>query len=515
MKKDLTLAWLVTRRELRDQLRDWRILFPMFILTVFFPFLMIYTAGRAIGYVEKFGASLIADRMVPFLLLVVGFFPVTSSLIVALESFVGEKERGTIEPLLSSPLTDWHLYVGKLMAGTIVPLVASYIGITIYILGILAQGLVFPDLNLFVQTLALTAVQTVLMVSAAMVISAQSTSVRAANLLASFIIIPVTFLIQGESTLMFWGSNQVLWLAVLGVLIVSVLLIRLGLVHFQRENLLGRDIDMLNLRWVWMVFWRAFSGSDESPQWTRWLASAWRRLRHKSPAGGESIHLPHAVVKDFRGLFAWYGREIPRVLRKIRTALIATAMLGLIAVLFGYIYAETQIVPLAQNHINGKSFEEMSQEITKALNLNADAITAPYLFSHNLNAELGILFFGVFSFGVLGALIYGANLGLIGGLLALVKMAGYSPWAVFAAGILPHGIFEIPSLMLTSAVVLHLGVRMVTPDPGRSLGEVLIESLADWAKIALGLAIPLLIIAALIEAYVTPLILRLVFGGQI
>ena len=33
-------VWLVTKRELRDQLRDWRILFPLIVLTLIFPLLM-------------------------------------------------------------------------------------------------------------------------------------------------------------------------------------------------------------------------------------------------------------------------------------------------------------------------------------------------------------------------------------------------------------------------------------------------------------------------------------------
>jgi ABC-type Na+ efflux pump permease subunit len=36
---DLSMTWLVASRELRDQLRDWRIIFPMVVLTLIFPLL--------------------------------------------------------------------------------------------------------------------------------------------------------------------------------------------------------------------------------------------------------------------------------------------------------------------------------------------------------------------------------------------------------------------------------------------------------------------------------------------
>ncbi|MCZ7671251.1 MAG: hypothetical protein M5U34_31010 [Chloroflexi bacterium] len=36
--------------------------------------------------------------------------------IIALEVFVGEKERKSLEPLLATPLTDAQLYLGKMVA---------------------------------------------------------------------------------------------------------------------------------------------------------------------------------------------------------------------------------------------------------------------------------------------------------------------------------------------------------------------------------------------------------------
>jgi len=74
-------------------------------------------------------------------------------------------------------------------------------------------------------------------------------------------------------------------------------------------------------------------------------------------------------------------------------------------------------------------------------------------------------------------------------------------------GILPHGIFEIPALILSSAAVLYIGIALVTPRSQRTLGEVLIETIADWTKIGIGLVLPLLTIAAVVETWVTPVLL--------
>jgi len=465
---DLRMAWLVAWRELRDQIRDWRIIFPMLVLTLILPFLADLGAQAAIDFTTTYGTPLIAERLVPFLLMVVGYFPITVSLVIALESFVGEKERGTIEPLLVTPLKDWQLFAGKLIAGTAAPLVTSYLGITVYMIGLYFQRIPFPDLNRMMQTLTLTTVQALLMVSGAILISTQATSVRAANLMASFIVIPMALLIQGESIMLFWGNDQVLWLAVIGVAVLTALLARVGIAHFQRESLLGREIDMLNLRWIGRTFWRAFKG-------------------------------------DARSLWGWFRFEVLKTVRKQIPAIILTVGIGLIAVVAGYIWVTLNSANMVDQFQAGGLSGLLSSGM--GVPMANVGISFPMIWGHNLQAIVVILLLGLFSFGVLGALVYLLNMGIIGAALALIGAMGGSPLKVGVYGILPHGIFEIPALILASAAILYIGIVLVTPRPQRTLGEVLIEAIADWTKIGLGLVLPLLTIAAIIETWVTPVLL--------
>jgi len=52
-RQSLSGALIITRREMRDQLRDWRIIAPVVVLTLFFPLLMNFTAGQAVAFVER------------------------------------------------------------------------------------------------------------------------------------------------------------------------------------------------------------------------------------------------------------------------------------------------------------------------------------------------------------------------------------------------------------------------------------------------------------------------------
>ena len=468
LKDELGMAWLVAWRELRDQLRDWRIIFPMVVLTLVLPFLADLGAQAAIDFTTKYGTPLIAERLVPFLLMVVGYFPITISLVIALESFVGEKERGTIEPLLSSPLKDWQLFMGKLLAGTIAPLFTSYLGITVYLIGLYFQRIPFPDANRMAQTLILTAVQAFLMVAGAILISTQATSVRASNLMASFIVIPMALLIQGESVMLFWGNDKALWLAVVGVTILAVLLARVGIAHFQREALLGREIDVLNLRWIGRTFWLAFKG-------------------------------------DAKSIWGWFRTEIPKTVRKQAPSIWITVCIGLVATVAGYVWVSLNATKVAGAFEAG----DLSGLLASGMGVpvNGLQISFPMVWGHNLRAIVVILLLGLFSFGVLGAVTYLLNMGIIGAVLSLIGVMGGSPLKMGVFGILPHGIFEIPALMFSSAAILYIGIALVTPRSQRTLGEVFIEAIADWMKIGLGLALPLLTIAAAVETWVTPVLL--------
>ena len=471
MFNKLKPVWLVAGRELRDQLRDWRVLTPMVILVLCFPILMNEFAKQTVDFLNQYNANLILERLVPFSIMIIGFFPITISLVVALESFVGEKERGTIEPLLSAPLDDWQLYFGKLLVGVVTPLIASYLSIAFYLVMISRQGLTIPPLPVMVQLILLTTAHATLMVSAAIVISVQSTTVKAANLLASFVVIPVAILMQGEAVMLFWGNEQVLWLAIAGVMIIALLLIRVGIAHFQREYLLGREIDVINLRWIWRTFWSNFLGGASS-------------------------------------LGDWYGNVLGSAFRRILPAVFFVALIAGVSIWLGHdwvIENVSETIALASPDDLGK-VEELVRGLPDLANLR-EHISASFLFLNNTRAMVAIFLAGLVSFSVLGVLFYMVNIGLIGGVFAIFELLGLSPWPILLAGVLPHGILEIPALMIGSAAVLYLGAAIVTPQTGKSMGEVVLMLLADWTKIFVGVVVPMLALAAVIEAYVTPGIL--------
>ena len=464
MLENLRRALVVTRREVKDQFRDWRIIVPVIFLTIFFPGLMNFTARQAVSFVERYGAPEIGDRLIPFLLMVVGFFPISVSLVIALESFVGEKERHSIEPLLSSPLTDGQLYLGKLLAAMVSPLLASYLGITVYLVSIYFQIGWTPKPEFLLQMVLLTTVQAIVMVSGAVVVSSQTTSVRAANLLSSFIIVPMAMLIQGESMVMFWAIYSALWWAILGLIVVTILLVRTGLAYFNREELLGRELDTLNFRWGWRTFKNAFTGQAHS-------------------------------------IWEWYRVEIPATLRAMRLPAVFMTLILAIGIWAGI--NQASVFPIPAHSLKLENLGDSLLDSLASIDFISPAGIGTVWF-HNLRAVFLATILGVFSFGIAGLLVLMIPLTLIAYLTANVAAFGLSPVTFLVALVLPHGIFEIPAIILSGAAILNLGATLATPAQGKTIGEASLLALARWARVMIGVVVPLFLVAACVEVLVTP-----------
>jgi hypothetical protein len=468
------MTLIVAGREIRDQMRDWRILTPILILTLFFPALMNFTAAQAVSFVDRYGAPIIGERLVPFLLMVVGFFPISISLVIALESFAGERERLSLEPLLATPLTNTQLYMGKMIASAVTPLAAAYAGIGIYMLGLWFQIHWRPSASLLLQVLLLTTAQAVVMVSGAVVISSQTTSVRAANLLSSFIIIPVSQLIIAESLVMFWGRYQVLWGIVLALVVIAILLARMGLHLFSRENLLGREIDLLDVRWVRRVLVDGFRGGARTPgEW-------------------------------YRGVFT---QTLPRLLAPL-------AVMNLLLALAVFLGAgQARVFPIPSGLLQFDRLNATLEPQLRQLGLLSGA-GALWIWSNNVRALALATILGAFTFGVIGVVLLMVPVALVGYIAANAAAAGGSGLLFVGALVLPHGVLEVPAAILAGAAILQLGMSFVALPRGRSVGESWLLAWADWARVWLGLVLPLLALAALVETLVTPRIALMLLGGR-
>lgn len=104
---------------------------------------------------------------------------------------------------------------------------------------------------------------------------------------------------------------------------------------------------------------------------------------------------------------------------------------------------------------------------------------------------------------VIFLIVNGAILGAVMPVAAATRGLWPSLMSVF-----PHGVIELPAVFLGTSVGLRLGVHGWRRLKGKA-DKTLLAELADGLRIYFTVILPLLLVAAAVEVYVTPLIVSL------
>lgn len=196
-----------------------------------------------------------------------------------------------------------------------------------------------------------------------------------------------------------------------------------------------------------------------------------------------------AILRDF-----WRG--------DFRHFRFITAVAFLLLVVVGYLCG-LLINGLAESIMNW-----FSQLIEQAGVIKEDGrFNVIALFFNNFRAMLLGIAYGLIPFLFFPALNLGFNAMLVG-LFGAVYTAGGHGLLFYLAGIVPHGIFEIPALILSIACGIYL-CRSITDYVKHNEKGTVKRAIQNCMRLFLLIITPLLIIAALIECYVTPVVMNL------
>jgi ABC-type Na+ efflux pump permease subunit len=267
------MANLIIGRELREILRDYNLLMPI----IFMPCLMgllagITALGSAAGTNSAVGTALssVAIQQIPenalkefgnlpvgdmndtiaTLLKALGIplfwiIPVSLTSAVAADSFVGEKERETIEPLLATPIKNHELFVGKLVGAVIPAVLGTWLGMGLFSVIVLASNSPFypkvllTDADWAYSTLVIIPLMALLAAGVAALISTRVSSYRAAYQLVGLVVLPVILLMIPQSVFLFLLTPRALGIIATLVGVVDVIVVLWALRIFDRERLLG------------------------------------------------------------------------------------------------------------------------------------------------------------------------------------------------------------------------------------------------------------------------------------
>lgn len=131
------------------------------------------------------------------------------------------------------------------------------------------------------------------------------------------------------------------------------------------------------------------------------------------------------------------------------------------------------------------------------------------IFSNNLKATLYMIVFGSIPFLFVPVFSLVLNAFAISGLLALLLRMNKITVSKFMLGILPHGIIEIPIIILAATLGVSLCISIIKIIKGEIELKDLIKLLNNISKVYILIIVPLLFIAAVIETYITPYFMSL------
>jgi stage II sporulation protein M len=183
-------------------------------------------------------------------------------------------------------------------------------------------------------------------------------------------------------------------------------------------------------------------------------------------------------------------------LYSLRYLILIAFLIFSFSIIYGYLAAQSSPQEM---EIIIEEFEKIFQPILEA----SPFVQFLLVFLNNaLTVILTILLAVVF--GIFPLLVLFSN-GLLIGIFAFL-WGQELPWIIFFKAILPHGLIEIPLLIVASAIGLKIGqaaFRKVFQKQGQIKPEL---SLA--LKFFLKILLPLLALAAFIEIFLTPLLLK-------
>lgn len=133
----------------------------------------------------------------------------------------------------------------------------------------------------------------------------------------------------------------------------------------------------------------------------------------------------------------------------------------------------------------------------------------PLIFN-NFRAMLTGIVVGFIPFIYFTALSLGVNGMLLGFFAAVYINSGY-PMAQYFAALFPHGVVELPAMIIAFACGIYL-CHTVTEYVRSNVKGSVRSALSDILRVFSMQILPLLVIAAFLEAYVTPRFLDLVIG---
>lgn len=241
-------AWTIARRELADVRHDRGTLVTAAFFVLVMPLILVFTSIRPAAHEVERAAAPDARRalslLLPVFMMQVGFLPLFVGVNVAATAFAGERENGTLEPLVATPVASEAIFAGKLMAAAIPAFGASLMAQVIYLVGVLLlageSALREMPRNLTLAMGLLVFLTLFVLLGVELIVASRVATVRAAQQYGALISLPIFF------GAMFWAFKirdlgvALITATMVGSAVAAAVALLIGAKTWRREAVVAR-----------------------------------------------------------------------------------------------------------------------------------------------------------------------------------------------------------------------------------------------------------------------------------
>ena len=242
---ELRILWLIARRGALESLRDRLTLFFNLFFALVFPIGMVLTIIRwqVAGIVDSGQVDVLGTTLAVYVL-TIGLLPATGAVGIASGQFAGEKEQGSLAPLLASPASNFAIFGGKILGSILPALGFAVVAESVYLISLAsvigADNVRLLPIGLSLTLLALVPAVAVFAATVASLISSRVRTYNTAQQIGGLALVPFWAGVFGLTLkVQDWGPWAFVGIVV-GLFAVDAALIALAAATWRREEVLAQ-----------------------------------------------------------------------------------------------------------------------------------------------------------------------------------------------------------------------------------------------------------------------------------
>lgn len=165
---------------------------------------------------------------------------------IAPYSIVGEKTQRTLEPILATPISTADLLVAKNLASIIPAVLATWAAFGLFAIGayfLVISGTVYARLfepRWILAVFFLGPLLALFSAALSIIVSSRANDPRAAQQIASLVILPIVLLFLGQVSGLILFSATIVLILIAAMIVINIILIFISVRIFDRETILTR-----------------------------------------------------------------------------------------------------------------------------------------------------------------------------------------------------------------------------------------------------------------------------------